>query len=120
MADTVALVAPAGAARTQVAKYLDDAGILVHEVDELAAPHRFAAVVVIDEPDDHAAEMRARVQGWLDVGSSRIVVMTPKPVAWTALARAHDDRLRVIATPAFGWQIVDVVRAALSAHPIGD
>jgi hypothetical protein len=112
MVGTVAVVGPAGAARTKVAKCVGDAGIAVLEMDELTTPRRFIAIVVVDERDD-PSDGRARVMAWLGIGSTRIVVMTPKPAAWTPLARSYERRLAVLPAPAFSWQIVDCLRALI-------
>jgi hypothetical protein len=113
MTATVAVVAAPGAARAQVAKCVGDAGLSVVELDDLAMPLHYIVVVVIDERGDLAAHLRSRVESWLTAPSSRVVVMTPKPVSWSSLARANDRSLLVLAAPAFGWQIVDAVRAVI-------
>ena len=113
MTGTVAVVGPSGAARAKVATCLGDAGIAVLEVDDIAAPRRFVAVVVVDESDELDADLRARVIAWLKIGSTRIVVMTLKPAAWAPLARTYERRLSVLVAPAFGWQIVDSLRALI-------
>jgi hypothetical protein len=108
---TVAILGPTDASRQQVAKCLSAAGIAVVEVSVLASPRRFVAIVVIDHQDELALDLRASVQAWLATTTCGIVVMTRKPVAWAPLSRTSERRLSVLATPAFGWQIVDVVRA---------
>lgn len=113
MLGTVAVVGPPGAARAMVAACLGGAGIAVLEVDDLAAPRRFVAIVVVDETDGRETDVRARVMSWLRIASTRIVVMTLKPAAWSTLARTYDRRLSVLVAPAFGWQIVDCLRAVI-------
>lgn len=116
MLGTVAVVGPSGAARAKVATCLGDAGFAVLEVDDLASPRRFVAVVVVDDRDQLAAEVRARVLEWLGFESTRVVVMTLKPAAWSTVVRTYEGRVSVLVAPAFGWQIVDSLRAVIRGN----
>ena len=108
----VALVAPADKARSQIAKYLRDGGYEVMECEELAIATRFVAVVIVDDPDDGEVT-RTRVQSWIKpTRPIRVVVISAKPAAWRPLSLALGDPLIVLAAPAFGWEIVDALRAA--------
>ncbi len=106
----VALVAHADKSRIQIAKYLRDGGYDVFECEELAIASQFVGVVIVDtDANEHA---RASVQGWLrGTRSPRIVIVSSKPSGWKALSMAHSDDVYVLAAPAFGWEIVDALRA---------
>ena len=104
---SVALVARANRSRRQLATYLRAGGYDVLECRDLATARSVAGVVVID-----SAGARERARAWLRLASSlRIVVISSKPSGWKTLAMAHRDDVYVLAAPAFGWQIVDALRA---------
>lgn len=115
--NTVALVASADKSRAQIAKYLRDGGYEVFECEELAIANQFVGVVIVD--DAEASEpTRARVQAWLKhTKSPRVVVISSKPSGWKALSMAHSDDVYVLAAPAFGWEIVDALRATPPTLP---
>jgi hypothetical protein len=107
---TVALVAPAAPSRTQIAKCLRDGGFEVFACEELSIATRFLRVVLVD------AVGSRRVHGWVrswlrGTGSPRVVIISSRPAAWKALSMAHGDGVYVLAAPAFGWEIVDALRA---------
>jgi len=82
----------------------------VSEYDELAIPSRFESVVVVDVEAREA--MRARVRAWLRAARvPRVVVVSSKPAVWKALAMIRSNALYVLPAPAFGWEIVDALRA---------
>ncbi len=116
----VALVGRADPVRVQVARYLRDSGFDVLECDELALPQRFVGAVVMDDDDSSSPNVHKRVQAWVHAGTPRrVVVVSPRPAGWKAIALAHPERLWVLAAPAFGWQIVDALRAASLDEPEG-
>jgi hypothetical protein len=109
--NTVALVARADKSRTQIAKYLRDGGYDVFECDDLAIANEFVGIIIVDDAEPSEA-MRVRVQSWLRLGKSpRVVVISSKPSGWKALSRAHSHDVYILAAPAFGWEIVDALRA---------
>jgi hypothetical protein len=114
--NTVALVAQADSSREQLAKYMRDGGYEVFEYDELTVATRFAGVVIVDA--DGSESTRERVEAWLrGARPPRVVVISSKPSGWRALAMAHVDDLFVFAAPAFGWEIVDALRATPATLP---
>ena len=116
----VALVGRADPVRVQLARYLRDSGFDVLECDELALPQRFAGAVVMDDGDSSSPTVHKRVQAWIHAGTPRrVVVVSPRPAGWRALALAHPERVWVLAAPAFGWQIVDALRASSLDEPQG-
>jgi hypothetical protein len=120
IAKHVALVARADRVRTQISKYLVAGGYDVFECEELAIPGRFVRVVLVDEPDGPVELVRARVQAWIKLARPpRVVVISSKPALWKPLALAHSDELFVLAAPAFGWEIVDALRATSPEAPRG-
>ncbi len=100
----VALVAPAGASRTALAEYLRNAGFDVDECTQLAAPAGYGALVVIDDRLVPGLIKATRHQ--------RIVVVSSKPTALKDVAAGAGERLRILPAPAFGWDVVDTLRAA--------
>ena len=108
----VALVSHDATTRRMLAGYLETAGFEVEECTELALPAAYAAVVMV-APDDTAPEaLEAQVRSWIKVGKMlRVVVVTSKPAALRPLLLAHASRLSVLAAPAFGWHVVDALRA---------
>lgn len=115
-ANTVALVAQADRSRDQLAKYMRDGGYEVFECDELTVATRFVGVVIVDA--DGNEPTRERVEGWLRGATPpRVVVISSRPSGWKALAIAHSDDLFVLAAPAFGWEIVDALRATPATLP---
>jgi len=115
--NAVALVSRPDKARVQIAKYLRDGGFEVFECEELSIASRFFGIVVVDDPDP-AALTRTHVQAWIKLTRPpRVVVVSSKPASWKALALAHSDHVFVIAAPAFGWDIVDALRAGPADAP---
>lgn len=113
--NTVALVSQPDTARAQIAKYLRDGGFDVFECEELSIARRFFGIVVVDDLD-RAALARARVQTWIKLKRPpRVIVVSSKPASWKELA--HSDHVVVIAAPAFGWDIVDALRAGPTDTP---
>jgi hypothetical protein len=109
----VALVGRADPVRAQLAGYLRDSGFEVFECDELALLQRFAGAVVMDDGDSSSATVLERVQAWIRAGTPhRVVVVSARPAGWRAISLAHPERVWVLAAPAFGWQIVDALRAS--------
>lgn len=116
----IALVSSAGQARAALAGYLAGAGFEVHECDELAIPSSFGALVVISGPEASIAALVTGVRSWIKLTRiQRIVVVTSKPTAWKDLLVTHGERLTVLPAPVFGWEVVDVLRAAAPTRPRG-
>lgn len=116
-ANSVALVSRPDRARVQIAKYLRDVGYEVFECEELSIAGRFFGIVVVDDPE---AMTRTHVQAWIKLARApRVIVVSSKPASWKALALAHGDHVFVIAAPAFGWDIVDALRAGRAEAPRG-
>jgi len=114
--NAVALVSRADKARVQITRYLRNSGYEVFECEELSIPGRFAGVVVVDDQESDLA--RSRVQSWMKLPMPpRVVVISSKPAGWKALSLAHNDHVFVLAGPAFGWEIVDVLRMAPPEPP---
>jgi len=115
--NAVALVSRPDKARGQIAKYLRDGGFDVFECEELSIASRFFGIVVVDDPDP-AGLTREQVQAWSKLTRPpRVVVVSSKPASWKALVLAHSDQVFVIAAPAFGWDIVDALRAGPADAP---
>jgi hypothetical protein len=112
----VALVSEASATRTALAGYLKNAGFDVHECDELALPASFGALVAIGGTE----ALLADVKSWMKVTKNqRVVVVTTKPTVFRDLVATHAERLYVLPAPAFGWELVDALRAAEPSRPRG-
>ena len=113
----LALVSPANAGRDQLARYLADRGFEVFSCDQLAVVTRFAGAVLLDTPGRGDVAI-AQVRSWIAARPAlRVVVVTSKPAGWRALSLAHGDHLCVLAAPAFGWEIIDALRAGLPDRP---
>jgi hypothetical protein len=105
----VALIAAPTVSRIALAGYLQNAGFDVHECDDLSLPTAFGSLVVLDRDGDR---LLAEVRSWIKLSKSqRVVVVTSKPTLLRDLVALHGDRLRVLAAPAFGWDLVDALRA---------
>jgi DNA-binding response OmpR family regulator len=115
----VALVSADRETRTVLADYLRGAGFDVHACDELAVPSAFKALVLINDPDMASEVLIAHVRTWLKLTKTRVIVVTSRPTALKDLLVAHEDRLRVLAAPAFGWDLVDALRATEPIKPRG-
>ena len=116
----VALVSAPGEMRTALAGYLEKSGFDVHACEELAVPSGFGAVVVISAQDASADAVVADVRSWIKVTKSqRVVVVTSKPTALRDLLATHGDWLHVLAAPAFGWDLIDAIRATEPSRPRG-
>ena len=117
--NTIALVARADKSRSQIAKYLRDGGYEVFECEDLAIANQFVGVVIVDDAD-MSESTRARVQEWLEHPMPpRVVVISTKPSGWKTLSVAHCDEVYVLAAPAFGWEVVDALRATPTLPPAG-
>jgi hypothetical protein len=119
----VALVSAAGEVRSALAGYLRSAGFDVHECEELGVPSSFAALIVLSDPNAPNAasdQLREAVRSWIKVTKSqRVVVVTSRPTAFKDLLAVHGERLHVLPAPAFGWDLVDALRAAEPTRPRG-
>jgi hypothetical protein len=114
----VALVADAGETRRGLADYLANAGFEVHPCDELTAPAAFGAFVLIGGHRESIDSLLELVRSWLELDATpRIVVVTSRPRALGELVASHGDRLRVLPAPAFGWELVDAIRAGGPGPP---
>lgn len=116
----VALVSPAGEARSALAGYLRNAGFDIHECDELGVPSSFGALVVVNPQDAGSDDLLSSVRSWIKLTKTqRVVVVTSKPTAFKELLAIHGERLRVLPAPAFGWDLVDALRASEPTRPRG-
>lgn len=114
----VALVSPAGDARSTLARYLTTAGFAVHEGDRPEIARSCTAVVAIDDGASDA--LVAEVRAWLKLTRlRRVVVVTAKPAALDELVAAYGDRLYVLPAPVFGWDVVDALRSSEPLRPRG-
>lgn len=113
----MALVSRADKARIEIAKYLREVGFEVFECEELSIVSRFSGIVLIDGPDPGAVT-RAHVQAWIKLTRPpRVIVVSSQPATWKALSLAHSDHVFVLPAPAFGWDIVDALRASPAEAP---
>jgi hypothetical protein len=116
----VALIATAGDVRVALAAYLANAGFEVHQYDELAVASSYGAVVVLNGRDRLPEALRTEVRTWLKLTrDQRVVVVTSKPTVLKDLLAVHGERLRVLAAPVFGWDVVDALRASEPTRPRG-
>jgi xanthine/CO dehydrogenase XdhC/CoxF family maturation factor len=116
----LALVSAAGPTRTALAEYLETVGFEVHACDELAVPSAFGALVVIHAPDTPSDVLLDETRSWIKITKTqRVIVVTSKPRALKDLVATHGERLFVLPAPAFGWEIVDVLRATEAPRPRG-
>jgi hypothetical protein len=114
----VALVAPADEQRTALARYLAGAAFNVHACDELAVAGGFDAVVWLAA--DLADDLGPRARSWLRRNPPRrVVIVTARPAALRDLVASHPERLFVLPAPAFGWELVDALRATPTPRPRG-
>jgi hypothetical protein len=105
--------------RTALARYLNTVGFDVFECDELALPASFAALVAISAGDASDA-LLTDVKSWMKLTKNqRIVVVTTTPTMFKDLLAAHGERLYVLPAPAFGWELVDALRASEPSRPSG-
>jgi hypothetical protein len=110
----VALVATEETTRSALADYLSAAGFEVHAYDELSVPSSFDALVLIGDHDSSSDSIAAVVRSWIKLTKApTVVVVTSKPKALAALVEAHRERLQVLPAPAFGWDVVDTLRAGV-------
>ena len=108
----IALVSTDTTARANLASYLTEVGFEVEESSELGVPGSFDALVLIGKGDAAAETLAARVRTWMRrTTTQRIIIVTSKPAALRELTAAYADRLFVLAAPAFGWDVVDALRA---------
>jgi DNA-binding NtrC family response regulator len=115
----VALVAEDASIRSTLAEYLEQAGFDVHAYDELAVPSAYTALVLIDE-HDNSERLLTDVRSWMRLAKTqRVVVVTSKPGALKDLALSHGERLHILPAPAFGWDLVDALRAIAPSNPRG-
>ncbi|HTR55953.1 MAG TPA: hypothetical protein VMJ10_34995 [Kofleriaceae bacterium] len=109
----VALVSRDTNTRHQLANYLTSVGFDVEECGELALPTAYSAVVMVAKDDIAPDSLETQVRTWIrHTKLQRVVVVTSRPAALRALLLAHAARLYVLAAPAFGWDVVDALRAS--------
>jgi hypothetical protein len=115
VAASVAVVGRAGRARAQIRKALHHNGYQAVECAELSIASRFAGVIVIEEPE-RGERLRRQVLSWIKLSRGpRVVVISPRPVAWRPALLAHPARLHVLAAPSFSWEIIDALRGPPAA-----
>ena len=108
----VALVSSDARARETLTTYLNEVGFEVEPCSELGVPGTFGALVLIGKDDTVAVTLAARVRSWIKrTTTQRIVVVTSKPAVLRELCAAYPERLFVLPAPAFGWEVVDALRA---------
>lgn len=113
----VAVVSPRTVTRIALAGYLKDAGFDVHECEELDLPTAFDSLVVLEDDNERLVDA---IRGWIKLTRhQRLVVVTSKPSVFRELVALHGDRLQVLPAPAFGWDLVDVLRAKRPTRPRG-
>jgi hypothetical protein len=106
----VALISVDGQAQRELAGYLAKVGFEVHEYDDVPVPTPFAALVLIGDAVDAIV---ACARTWLKLARIQsVIVVTAKPAALRELVAVHGERLCVLAEPAFGWDVVDAIRAS--------
>ena len=116
----IALVSADDPNRRALVRYLLDAGFCVDECDELVHPSAFGALVWVGHRDTPSDKLVAGIRSWLKLTKTqRIVVVTQKPIVLKDLVAVHGDRLVVLAAPAFGWELVDALRAERPPRPRG-
>jgi hypothetical protein len=114
----IAVVAAPCEARTALVDYLTSAGFDVLQCDELAVPSAFAGLVLLSRRDDSSDAVIATVRSWMKQAKvRRVVVVTSKPKAFVRLVAIHGDRVRILAAPAFGWDLVDALRSGGPTGP---
>ena len=108
----VVVVSPAGDPRVQMAAYLASHGFEVHERVAVAPGPGFDAAVFLDDgTTDTIADC---VRAWVDAEHRpRVVVVTSRPAALEPLVARRQGRLFVLPAPAFGWDVVDRLRAGV-------
>ncbi|HEY5920027.1 MAG TPA: hypothetical protein VIV11_00090 [Kofleriaceae bacterium] len=108
----IALVSTDARARNILATYLREVGFDVEESSELGVPGSFGAVVLLGRDEGVVETFAARVRSWMKrTSTQRVVIVTSKPAALRELTATHAHRLFVLAAPAFGWDVVDALRA---------
>lgn len=111
-AKRIALVSRDANARRKLADYLSGVGFDIEECSELSLPTSYAAIVMVAREDIAADALEAQVRSWMKLSKAqRVVVVTSKPAALRDLLLSHAARLFVLAAPAFGWDVVDALRA---------
>jgi hypothetical protein len=105
--------------RGDLARYLVAAGFEVTEVRNWPRPPAGEAVVWLTERDLHPGVAATLIRTWLAAGdaSRRAVVVTWRPAALRVLSDEFAGRLFVLPPPAFGWQVVDALRAGDPGAP---
>jgi hypothetical protein len=105
----VVLVAPDDDVSRALAAYLQKAGF---GVERARSAGRCTAVVRVVAEGTSRSALEAAVRAHLAAQQPHtIIVVTPQPAALEALARRYRGRLHVLPAPAFGWDIVDALRA---------
>jgi hypothetical protein len=93
----------------ELARYLENAGFEIRELDRPPTVHEASSLVWLTERDDEPDV--AIVEAWLDGGvDRRAIVVTWRKPALRALVDRFQDRLVVLAPPVFGYQLVDALR----------
>jgi hypothetical protein len=107
----IALVAPAGDARSSLEDYLKKSGFEIHPCERLGTTGPYAVVIVVDESAESLAVLVEALMG--SSSSSRVVAVTSKPRALTSLVARFGKRLHVFPAPLFGWELVDALRSCV-------
>jgi hypothetical protein len=111
-APRVAMIATPDETTPALVRYLADSGFDVCACDELVVARSFDAVVWISRHDTPVDAVLGRVRSWIkSTRNQRVVVITAKPNAFKDLVARYATRLCVLPAPAFGWDLVDALRA---------
>lgn len=98
-------------ARREICMQLRTGGFEPFECVDLPIPSRLAGVVIHDHQLDEQA--RRRVRAWLKatrLARVVVVVVSARPVIWEEVCRGLDERVEILPSPAFSWELTDALR----------
>ena len=107
----IALVAPAGDARSSLEDYLTKSGFEIHPCERLGAGGPYAVVILVDDSADSLAVLVEALMA--SSPASRVVAVTSRPRALASLVDRFGKRLHVFPAPVFGWELVDALRSCV-------
>jgi hypothetical protein len=112
----IALVAPAGDARSSLEDYLKKSGFEIHPCERLGASSPYAVVILVDES---AGSLAVLIEALMASSpDSRVVAVTSRPRALASLVARFGERLHVFPAPVFGWELVDALRSCVSGEGV--
>jgi hypothetical protein len=96
----------------ELADYLTNTGFDVHTFDvPPRAPDAACSLVWLADSAGSTEEVVKGVRVWLGTqGPSRAVVITSRPAVFRIALDGHGDRVVVLVSPIFAWQVVDALR----------